>query len=92
MSTEVGSQLRHNAVNDGIGDGWRQLERITFGHKLDSFPGGVVQNMTSAAVGQMQFEFLAHLGRDLILHIVREFREEFLTCDHWTVPLVIVDK
>jgi hypothetical protein len=78
----VCSQPCHDAFNDWVGNALRQLEGTTFGHDLYSLAAGIAQHMARAALGQMQFEFLTNLWRDLILQIVSELSEEFLACDH----------
>lgn len=78
----VGSQPCHDTFNDWVGDALWQLEGTTFGHDLYSLAAGIAQHLARAALGQMQFEFLTNLWRDLILQIVCEFNKEFFTCDH----------
>jgi len=65
----IGSKLRHDTVNDWVRD-------------LYGLAGRIVKHLTGTALGQMQFEFLTDLGRDLILEVVSEFGEKLLACDH----------
>src|SRR5260370_14144142 len=48
--------------------------------------------MASAALGQVQFEFLADLWRHLIFQVVPELNEEFLARDHGVALLTLVAK
>jgi hypothetical protein len=43
--------------------------------------------MTSPALRKMEFEFIADLGRNVILEIISELGEEFIACDHEAVLL-----
>src|SRR5215471_18353921 len=85
----TGSKLCHDAINNWIKHVLRQLERIAFRHNLDCLAGGIVKHMAGAALGQMQFEFLADLRRHLILEVVRELGEKLLACDHCAAPLLL---
>ena len=53
----AGPQLRHNAVDNRVGNALRQFEGITLGDDLDRFQRGVVQNMTLPAMMPMLLEF-----------------------------------
>ena len=78
----IGPQLCQDAFNDWVGDALRQLEGTTFGHDFYSLTAGIAQHLARAALGEMQLEFLTDFWRDLILQIVTELSEEFVTCDH----------
>jgi len=78
----IGSQLHHDALNDRVEDVLRYLEGIAFRHDPYSLEAGIVQHVASAALGQVQLKLFANLWRHLILEVVSELSEEFLTCDH----------
>jgi hypothetical protein len=66
------SQLGHDAIYDLVGDAFRQFERTTFGHDFYSLAAGIVQNVASTALGQVQFELFTDLWQDAILKVISE--------------------
>ena len=59
--TAVFSQLRDDTVDDCVGDTVRQFEGTTFSYDFDGLEAGIVEYLASAALEQVQIEFLADL-------------------------------
>ena len=77
-AAELGHHLVYYLFRNGL---WK-IERTAVRHDFYCLACGIVKDLASAALREMQFELLADFGRDAAGEIVPKFGHELIARDH----------